>query len=148
MPDIGLSRLLRRSRPRSPRHSSHEGPPHPHHIEGSQVVAHFPEDVELHVILDNLNTHKPKHDRWLRRQPNVRFHFTPPHASWINQIRDLVQHSRTSSSEGSRPHPPPTDSPAIDAFIDIYNPEAGPFQLTKDSVHRISFTQRYTGPPN
>src|ERR1700739_1264636 len=22
-------------------------------------------DQELHVVLDNLNTHKPKHDRWL-----------------------------------------------------------------------------------
>ena len=24
---------------------------------------------EIHVILDNLNTHKPKNDRWLKRQP-------------------------------------------------------------------------------
>jgi predicted transglutaminase-like cysteine proteinase len=23
---------------------------------------------EIHVILDNLNTHKPKNDRWLKRQ--------------------------------------------------------------------------------
>ena len=26
------------------------------------VIANYPE-VELHVVLDNLNTHKPKHDR-------------------------------------------------------------------------------------
>ena len=30
---------------------------------------------EIHVILDNLNTHKPKHDRWLARHKNVHFHF-------------------------------------------------------------------------
>jgi transposase len=43
-------------------------------------------DTALHVILDNLNTHKPKTDRWLKRHPNVHFHFTPTHASWLNQV--------------------------------------------------------------
>ena len=33
------------------------------------VVAAFP-DRELHVVLDNLNTHK-KNERWLRKHPNV-----------------------------------------------------------------------------
>src|SRR6201987_5802177 len=32
---------------------------------------------EIHVILDNLNTHKPKDDRWLARPKNVHFPFTP-----------------------------------------------------------------------
>jgi transposase len=41
---------------------------------------------EIHVILDNLNTHKPKRDGWLARHKNVHFHFTPTHASWLNQI--------------------------------------------------------------
>ncbi len=31
----------------------------------NDVVADYPER-EIHVILDNLNTHKPKRDRWLR----------------------------------------------------------------------------------
>ncbi|MDP2950350.1 MAG: IS630 family transposase [Chloroflexota bacterium] len=43
-------------------------------------------DTELHVVLDNLNTHKPKHDRWLARHPNVHLHYTPTHASWLNQV--------------------------------------------------------------
>jgi len=38
------------------------------------------------VILDNLSTHKPKQDRWLRRHPRVHFHFTPTCASWLNQV--------------------------------------------------------------
>jgi hypothetical protein len=48
------------------------------------VVAAFP-DRELHVILDNLNTHK-KCDRWLKKHPKVQFHFTPTRSSWLNQI--------------------------------------------------------------
>src|ERR1700752_3708775 len=41
---------------------------------------------EIHVILDNLSTHKPKRDLWLARHPNVHFHYTPTHTSWLNQI--------------------------------------------------------------
>ena len=48
------------------------------------VVGH--PDTAIHVVLDNLNTHKPKNDRWLKRHPNVRFHFTPTRASWLNQV--------------------------------------------------------------
>jgi hypothetical protein len=46
------------------------------------VAAHA--NTAIHVILDNLNTHKPKNDRWLKRHPNVHFHFTPTRASWLN----------------------------------------------------------------
>jgi len=51
----------------------------------NRIVAQHP-GREMHVILDNLNTHKPKHDRWLARHKNVHFHFTPTHASWLNQV--------------------------------------------------------------
>jgi hypothetical protein len=40
---------------------------------------------ELHVILDNLNTHK-KNEHWLKKHPNVQFHFTPTRGSWLNQV--------------------------------------------------------------
>jgi hypothetical protein len=58
----------------------------------NRIVAVRPER-NIHVILDNLNTHKPKCDRWLARHKNVHFHFTPTHASWLNQDRMLVLHS-------------------------------------------------------
>ena len=51
----------------------------------NQVVADHP-DREIHVVLDNLKTHKPKRDLWLARHKNVHFHFTPTHASWLNQV--------------------------------------------------------------
>ena len=41
---------------------------------------------EIHVVLDNLNTHKPKEDRWLKRHANVHFHYTPTYSSWLNQV--------------------------------------------------------------
>ena len=41
---------------------------------------------QIHVILDNLNTHKPKCDRWLQRHPSVHFHFIPTYSSWLNLV--------------------------------------------------------------
>jgi hypothetical protein len=50
------------------------------------VVAAFP-GRELHVVLDNLNTHK-KNERWPKKHSRVHFHFTPTRASWLNQCCD------------------------------------------------------------
>lgn len=51
----------------------------------NKVVADYP-DREIHVILDNLSTHKPKRDMWLARHPKVHLHYTPTHVLWLNQI--------------------------------------------------------------
>ena len=50
-----------------------------------EVIADVASDRQIHVILDNLSTHK-KNDDWLAARPNVTFHFTPTSASWLNQI--------------------------------------------------------------
>src|SRR5574341_2018369 len=50
------------------------------------VVAAFPQRA-LHVVLDNLAIHKNDAvHRWLARHPQVHFHHTPTHASWVNLI--------------------------------------------------------------
>jgi transposase len=42
---------------------------------------------EINVVLDNLSTHTtPDVQAWLKKNPNVTFHFTPTGSSWINQI--------------------------------------------------------------
>lgn len=48
------------------------------------VVAAYP-DREIHVVLDNLNTHK-KNEAWLKKHPKVHFHFTPTSSSRLNQV--------------------------------------------------------------
>src|SRR5437764_6486430 len=50
----------------------------------NSVTVAFP-GRKLHVILDNLNTHK-KNEDWLKAHHNVQFHFTPTSASWLNQV--------------------------------------------------------------
>jgi putative transposase len=42
---------------------------------------------EIHIICDNYSAHKHKNvKQWLGQQENVYMHFTPTHASWLNQI--------------------------------------------------------------
>ena len=91
-------------------------------------------DRQIHVILDNLNTHKPKHDRWLKRHPNVRFHFTPTRASWLNQVEIWFSILAGKSLDGASFNSIPQLRAHIDAFIDAYNDTARPFVWTKSKV--------------
>jgi transposase len=48
-----------------------------------------PQDVELHLILDNYSTHKSAAvQRWLKpaKRRRFHFHFTPTSSSWLNQV--------------------------------------------------------------
>ena len=46
-----------------------------------------PAELEVHLICDNLATHKTATIRdWLARHPRVHLHFTPTGSSWINQV--------------------------------------------------------------
>ena len=93
----------------------------------NDVVANYP-DKELHVILDNLNTHKPKHDRWLARHPNVHFHFIPTYSSWLNMVeiwfsilsRQALRNLSCTAVRALRR--------AIDAFVKAYKETAAPFE--------------------
>lgn len=109
----------------------------------NEIVRSHPPDVELHVILDNLNTHKPKRDRWLARHPNVHFHYTPTRASWLNQIeiwfsilarQALRKRSFTSARELRQ---------AINDFIEAYNQDAAPFEWKKAVVHQTPLANSY-----
>src|SRR5712692_7216518 len=108
----------------------------------NDIVAAWP-DTAIHVVLDNLNTHKPRNDRWLKLHPNVTFHFTPTRASWLNQVeiwfsilqaKSLCDESFTSVKQ-LREH--------IDNFIDAYNANAKPFAWSKSEVHQKRLKARF-----
>ena len=98
-----------------------------------EVVADQPADRQIHVILDNLNTHK-KNEDWLAAHPNVTFHFTPTSASWLNQVeiwfgifqRKTLNNASFKSTEQL--------TEAIHAFTAAYNKNAAPFVWRKREV--------------
>ena len=91
---------------------------------------------EIHVVLDNLSTHKPKRDLWLARHPNVHFHYTPTHTSWLNQIEIWFSILSRKSLKGGSFGSVPELIAHIDTFIAGYNEEARPFVWTKSVVHQ------------
>jgi transposase len=107
----------------------------------NDVVAAHP-DTAIHVVLDNLNTHKPKNDRWLKRHPNVRFHFTPTRASWLNQVEIWFSILQGKSLRGASFTSVAQLRTHIDAFIEAYNDNAKPFVWTKTKVHQRRFKNR------
>jgi transposase len=100
----------------------------------SVVAAH--EGKEIHVILDNLSTHKPKRDMWLKRHPNVRFHYTPTHASWLNQVEIWFSILAGKSLSGASFASVQQLVAHIDSFIASYNQTARPFVWTKSAVYQ------------
>lgn len=110
------------------------------------VVSQYP-GRELHVVLDNLNTHKNKAaEAWLKASPKVTFHYTPTHASWVNLIecffsiltkQGLQQAVHQSGRELER---------FLKQFVRAYNERCGPFKWTKgpEKLQRIiELTEKY-----
>jgi transposase len=55
----------------------------------TDVVASQPRRREIHVICDNVSSHKTKRvDDFLAEHRNVRIHFTPTYSSWLNQVEN------------------------------------------------------------
>jgi len=97
------------------------------------VAAHPGEHI--HVVLDNLNTHKPKRDRWLKAHPNVHLHFTPTYSSWLNQVECWFSILSRSALRGASFTSPRQLREAIDRFVKVYNQTAAPFEWSKAAVH-------------
>lgn len=111
----------------------------------NRIVADHP-GRDIHVVLDNLNTHKPKRDGWLPRHPNVRFHFTPTHASWMNQIEIWFSILSRSALQGASFTSPQQVRDQIDAFVQSYNARAKPFSWTAATVHQKHLGTRVSHP--
>jgi len=91
----------------------------------------IPAGKQVHAILDNLQVHKtPEVVAWLDAHPRWHFHFTPTHASWLNQIelffsilsRRLLKRGIFTSKTDLKTQ--------LLTFIDRYNPTAKPFAWT------------------
>lgn len=108
----------------------------------NSMIADYP-NKEIHVILDNLRTHKPKHDRWLSRHKNVHFHYTPTHASWLNQIEIWFSILTRRALRGASFISVKQLREAITDFIEAYNKDAAPFEWKKTRVKAVPLKYSY-----
>ena len=107
----------------------------------TELVAEHPPDREIHVILDNLSTHK-KNDAWLAAHPNVTFHFTPTSASWLNQVEIWFGIFSRKALAGASFAGVEQLAQAICDFTEAYNRNAAPFLWRKREVKGAQL--RYT----
>lgn len=98
---------------------------------------------EIHVIMDNLNTHKPKRDRWLKQHPNVHLHFIPTYSSWLNLVECWFSLLSRNALRGLSVGSPRELREAIDRYVQAYNPEASPFEWRKAVVHPKGLSHNY-----
>jgi transposase len=97
------------------------------------LTAQTPRHLHLHCIVDNLKTHStPEVDEFLAKHKRVHLHFTPTHASWLNQVelffsileRRLLRYGEFVSVNDL--------ADRVIAFINDYNRKAKPFRWTYD----------------
>ena len=93
-----------------------------------------PQDLELHLIVDNSSTHKsPPVKRWLARHRRFHVHFTPTSSSWLNLVeRWFREISQKRIRRGSFTSVKELLA-AINEYLTIYNKSPKRFVWTKDA---------------
>jgi transposase len=109
-----------------------------------QIDHTVPAELEVHLICDNLSTHKtPAITAWLAAHPRFQLHFTPTGSSWLNQVerwfgllteRHLRRgvHDNVSALEHD-----------IRAWIEQWNSNPQPFTWTKTADEILQRLARY-----
>jgi transposase len=91
-----------------------------------------PSELDLHVILDNLSTHKtPAVHQWLLRHPRVHFHFTPTYGSWMNLVERWFSALTTKKLQRSAHRSVKALAADITVWVQTWNENPKPFVWTK-----------------
>jgi transposase len=102
------------------------------------------EELDLHLVLDNLSTHKtPMIKRWLLKHPRFHLHFTPTSSSWINLVERWFallteKQIRRGAHRSSR-----SLEQAIESYIAITNENPKPFVWTKSADDIFAKIERF-----
>jgi len=109
-----------------------------------KIDATVPADLDVHLVLDNYGTHKTALvRRWLQKRARYHLHFTPTHASWLNQVerwfalltqRQIKRGSHNSVQELEQ---------AIREFITANNRQPKPFRWTKSADQILASIARF-----
>ena len=103
-----------------------------------------PADLDVHLICDNLATHKtPAIHDWLAHHPRFHLHFTPTGSSWINQVErwfglltdQLIRrgvHQNVVALEND-----------VRQWINNWNEDPKPFVWTKTAEHILQSRSKY-----
>jgi transposase len=108
------------------------------------VEANVPQDLDIHVVMDNASSHKTKLIRdWFVKRPRWHVHYTPTSASWINQVeRFFALLTGDQIKRGAHRSTAELEA-AIIAYIDAHNAAPKPFRWTKSAEDILAAIQRF-----
>ncbi len=101
------------------------------------IDANVPEDLDVHLIVDNYATHKHERvRRWLAARSRYHIHYTPTYSSWLNQVEIWFNIITQKAIRRGSYKSVPQLVKRIQTFVAKYNPDAHPFAwtATADSI--------------
>ena len=109
-----------------------------------QIDGNVPADLDVHVVLDNLSTHKTAAvQRWFARHARFHVHFTPTYSSWLNQIERWFAHLEQRQLRRSAHRNASELERAIYEFIDVTNDDPKPFVWVKSADEILASIRRF-----
>jgi transposase len=103
-----------------------------------------PDDLDIHLIIDNYATHKTKTvRRWFARHPRFHVHFTPTYASWINLVESWFAALTSRELKRSSHRSTRQLEAAVRAYIDESNNDPVPFVWTKTADEILQTIKRF-----
>lgn len=108
------------------------------------VDAETPQELDLHLVLDNYSTHKTEPvKRWLLKHPRFHLHFTPTNASWLNLVESWFSIlARRKLSRGSHQSTRALEK-EIYSYLDGNNDNPTPFVWTKSADDIFKNLERF-----
>jgi transposase len=109
-----------------------------------QIDRSVPPGLDVHLVLDNLRTHKtPLIQDWLAKRPRYHLHFTPTSASWLNLVEGwFALLTLRQIRRGVFPTVEALEA-AIRRYIEATNADPRPFLWTKTADEILDSIRRF-----
>ena len=110
----------------------------------NEIKRNVPDELDIHLILDNLATHKTaKVHKWLLRNPGFHLHFTPTYSSWLNLVESFFSIVERRVTKRGVHHSVNHLERDIRACLDAHNEDPMPFVWTKAADEILKNVKRY-----
>ena len=109
-----------------------------------EIEANVPEDLDIHLVMDNYATHKtPLIRNWLIKRPRWQVHLTPTSASWLNQVERFFALITERKIRRGIYRSVAALRADIMSFLDKHNTDPLPFRWTKSADDILATIERF-----
>ena len=108
------------------------------------IDANVPDDLAVHVVLDNASTHKtPAIHKWLLQHPRFTFHFTPTSSSWLNLVERWFAELTRKKLQRSAHRSVKELTADLESWIAAWNENPKPFVWHKTADQILDSLKKY-----